>query len=81
MIRRNFLSRLSILSTIFTTGISDTGGGQKRIDVGAYRCLRCDTLNYVNFPNETVAKPDVCRACEKDGPYRICFNDCVFDYN
>lgn len=58
--------------------MSDTGGGQKRIDVGAYQCLRCDTLNYVNFPKETVAEPDVCRECEEDGPYRISFDDCMF---
>jgi hypothetical protein len=78
MIRRSFLSRLSILSTVFSTGMSDTRGAQKRIDVGAYQCLRCDTLNYVHFPNQTVAEPDICRECEKDGPYRLTFDDSTF---
>ncbi len=78
MLRRIFLARFSFLSTIFSTSMTDSRGAQKRIDVGAYQCLRCDTLNYVHFPNETVAEPDLCRECEKDGPYRINFCHCLF---
>jgi len=78
MIRRTFLSRFSFLSTLFCTGVFSEGGSQKRIDVGAYQCLRCNTLNYVDFPADSVAEPDLCRECGSDGPYQISFDNCLF---
>jgi len=78
MMRRTFLSRLSFLSTMFCTGVSGERKSPKQIDVGAYQCLRCSTLNYVNFPAESVAEPELCRECEKEGPYKISFDNCTF---
>jgi len=65
---------------MFGTSVFDHSGSQKRIDVGAYQCLRCNTLNYVDFPKESIAEPGFCRGCEKDGPYKISFDDCVFEW-
>ena len=49
-----------------------------KIQEAAFECQRCGTLIYIPQTESALQKPHKCQACERDGPFRINFDQSEF---
>lgn len=54
-----------------TGQVAKVSAVKPKCEEGAFRCLRCESLNSVDQHGDELTEPHECRSCERQGPFRL----------